>query len=81
MKVSQDNNPFKQLETNQEVPERVKDKVMNSIELTHMLTGFVELFTAHMGGTAINIFNPDLKTGINKIKKNSDQKNNSKSQK
>lgn len=45
-------NPFKKLESQEEVPVELKDKVMTTITLAHLAGDFGELFTAKMAGTA-----------------------------
>ncbi len=45
-------NPFKKLATAEEVPSQLKEKVMTSIHLAHLIGNVGELFTTKMGGTA-----------------------------
>lgn len=66
-------NPFKQLETEVELPEGLRKKVMNSIGYAQMLTGFAELFTVNMAETAAGLTEADIVGPDEEIKKKSDQ--------
>lgn len=48
-------NPFKKLEAERELPENLKEKVMNSIGIAEMLSGFTELFTVNLAETAVKM--------------------------
>lgn len=60
-------NPFKKVESQEEVPSGLKDKVMTSITLAHLMGDFSELFTTKMGRTASKLIDVEKE----KKKKNS----------
>lgn len=52
MRRDKTNNPFKRIESTEQVPEELKEKVMASINLVNLVGEFGDLFTAKLGGTA-----------------------------
>lgn len=52
-------NSFKMLESNEEVPVSLKEKVMNDIRLAYLLGDVAELYTSRMGMTITKILNND----------------------
>lgn len=50
------NNPFKKLETNKEVPDGLKEMVMESVESAKLLVDFSDLFSNKFGQTLTSIF-------------------------
>lgn len=51
-KAAKNKNPFISMESQLEVPIGLKDKVMTSITLAHLVGDLSELFTSRMGLTA-----------------------------
>ncbi|MEA3494842.1 MAG: hypothetical protein U9R42_02285 [Bacteroidota bacterium] len=50
------NNPFKKIESQEKIPDEVKDKLMRSIHFSQLLTNIFDLFTVKMGETASELF-------------------------
>lgn len=57
---NQKKNPFQKIETQEELPEKMKDKVLGSIGFGQLIRDFTELFTAKAGETAIELFKGDV---------------------
>lgn len=53
-------NPFQKLETQEELPDQLKDKVLGSIGFGQLVRDFTELFTAKAGETALELFNGEV---------------------
>jgi len=49
-------NPFKELETNKEVPKELKEKVMHDISSVKMLMELGDLFSTKLGGVLGSFF-------------------------
>ncbi len=64
------NNPFKGLESDQQPPTKIKDKVMASVNFSNMLIDITELFTGNMAGSLGGLFK--LKQDSRKKDKNKD---------
>jgi len=52
-------NYFKMLESQEEIPASIKDKVMNDVRLTYLLGDVTELYTARMGMTIAEVIHND----------------------
>ncbi|MEO9804769.1 MAG: hypothetical protein ABJF04_16050 [Reichenbachiella sp.] len=70
-------NPFKKLETHEELPDDLKKKVMASIGFAEMLSGVAELFTVNMAETAGEMIKTE--PGKAQIRKEERKKDNRKS--
>lgn len=53
---STNKNPFEKIETQEELPENLKGKVLQSIHFGQLVKDFTELFTAKAGETALELF-------------------------
>ena len=51
-------NPFEQI-NELEVPQRLKQRVMTSVELSQLFMEVTDLFTTQMGRTALQLFSQD----------------------
>jgi len=49
-------NPFKELEQEAKAPEKLKEKVMNSIELSELILSITDLFVVKTGQTLVSLF-------------------------
>lgn len=49
-------NPFKGIESTNEVPPHMKDKVMSSVNFSNMLLDITELFTGNMASSVTGLF-------------------------
>ncbi len=49
-------NPFKELEQEAKAPEKLKEKVMDSIELSELIMSIADLFVVKTGQTIISLF-------------------------
>lgn len=51
----QERNPFKKLQSDQEVPEEIKEKLLKEISLLRLFGEITDLFSGKMGKTAIEL--------------------------
>lgn len=49
-------NPFKELEYETKAPEKLKEKVMDSIELSELIMSIADLFVVKTGKTIASLF-------------------------
>ncbi|WKN41767.1 hypothetical protein [Tunicatimonas pelagia] len=54
--MAEETNPFKKLEEANPAPERLKQKVMESVEFSQLMIEMADLFTDKMGKTMLDLF-------------------------
>ena len=69
-----DHNPFKELESDQQPPAHIKDKVMASVNFSNMLVDITELFTSNLASSVTGLFKIKNENGELPGKDNNEKK-------
>nr|WKN38789.1 hypothetical protein K4G66_08745 [Tunicatimonas sp. TK19036] len=54
--MTEETNPFKEMEEEHKAPEGLRNKVMTSVEISQLLMDMADLFTDKMGRSVLGLF-------------------------